>query len=575
MPRPATMTGASDRRTSLAGAIVARRLARRSLARAVAHLDDELSGLLAGPVPAAVRLRPRSPAASRSSCAASCRTVPGSSGCRLRATILVVLAVVAFGMLTPVIGYALGGIRSPMIVGGLATPRGRAARTRRASSVGLIAFSVVAVQPSAQAADARPSSCPASGSRLMRPMLADLGARLLGRAHASTISVSASRLPDRHADRRAARHRADRDHLDPAALHLRHLAGRLDDHARRHLLRRAVRRLDHGDPGAHAGRGRARSSRCSTATRWRARAAPARRWRWRPSARSSPAASRRSSSAPSRDRSAGRAASRPGGLLRAHRARPRVRRSCSPAARSSRPSSSVLIGVILASVGTDVETGVQRLTFGHAVAARGHRHRGARDGVLRRRRDPAQSRGHATSGASIGTAIGRLWPSRDEMRRSALPALRGTAIGSLLGILPGSGTLLAPFASYVLEKKLVAAPGAIRQGRAGGRRGAGSRQQRRGADLLHPADEPRPAAERRDGADARRADDPGHRARPAGLHQEPGSVLGHGRLDVDRQPDAARHQPAADRALGLAAAGALPPALSRRSCSSAASASTR
>jgi putative tricarboxylic transport membrane protein len=118
---------------------------------------------------------------------------------------------------------------------------------------------------------------------------------------------------------------------------------------------------------------------------------------------------------------------------------------------------SVLIGVILAGVGTDVETGVQRLTFGQpsllegvgiTVLAMGFFGVGE---IMRNLEDSDVKQ-------SIGAAIGRLWPSRDEMRRSAGPALRGTAIGSLLGILPGSGTLLAPFASYVLEKKISRTP---------------------------------------------------------------------------------------------------------------------
>ncbi len=50
--------------------------------------------------------------------------------------------------------------------------------------------------------------------------------------------------------------------------------------------------------------------------------------------------------------------------------------------------------------------------------------------------------------------IGRLWPSGEEIKRAIGSVLRGTTLGSLLGVLPGSGTLLAPFASYVPEKKL-------------------------------------------------------------------------------------------------------------------------
>jgi putative tricarboxylic transport membrane protein len=44
------------------------------------------------------------------------------------------------------------------------------------------------------------------------------------------------------------------------------------------------------------------------------------------------------------------------------------------------------------------------------------------------------------------------------MRRSALPILRGTLIGGVLGVLPGNGAVLGPFASYALEKKLARDP---------------------------------------------------------------------------------------------------------------------
>jgi len=118
---------------------------------------------------------------------------------------------------------------------------------------------------------------------------------------------------------------------------------------------------------------------------------------------------------------------------------------------------SVLIGVILASVGTDVETGVQRLTFGQpsllegigiAVLAMGF----FGVGEILRNLESSDAK------QAIAAKIGRLWPNRDEMRRSVGPALRGTAIGSMLGPLPGSGTLLAPFASYVVEKRISRTP---------------------------------------------------------------------------------------------------------------------
>ena len=42
--------------------------------------------------------------------------------------------------------------------------------------------------------------------------------------------------------------------------------------------------------------------------------------------------------------------------------------------------------------------------------------------------------------------------------RSVGPILRGTAIGSVLGLLPGGGALIATFASYTVEKKLSKTP---------------------------------------------------------------------------------------------------------------------
>ena len=113
----------------------------------------------------------------------------------------------------------------------------------------------------------------------------------------------------------------------------------------------------------------------------------------------------------------------------------------------------VLFGIILATVGTDVETGAQRLTFGLPSLLEGLNVSILAMGIfgigeILHNLESPQGR------PMIKEAIGRLWPSRSEIKRSTGPVLRGTLIGSALGILPGSGTLLAPFASYVLEKKI-------------------------------------------------------------------------------------------------------------------------
>jgi putative tricarboxylic transport membrane protein len=54
--------------------------------------------------------------------------------------------------------------------------------------------------------------------------------------------------------------------------------------------------------------------------------------------------------------------------------------------------------------------------------------------------------------------IGRLLPGLKELRQSLWPIIRGTAIGSALGILPGNGAVLGAFASYTAEKKIARDP---------------------------------------------------------------------------------------------------------------------
>ncbi|HCW16913.1 MAG TPA: hypothetical protein DHL02_02920, partial [Achromobacter sp.] len=58
----------------------------------------------------------------------------------------------------------------------------------------------------------------------------------------------------------------------------------------------------------------------------------------------------------------------------------------------------------------------------------------------------------------ITDKVGSLYPSRQEFREAAPAIVRGTALGSALGILPGGGSVLSAFASYTLEKKLSKQP---------------------------------------------------------------------------------------------------------------------
>ena len=64
----------------------------------------------------------------------------------------------------------------------------------------------------------------------------------------------------------------------------------------------------------------------------------------------------------------------------------------------------------------------------------------------------------------VRAAIGRLLPTAADLRQCVAPVLRGTAIGSVLGILPGNGAVLGPFAAYTVEKRIARDPSRFGRG---------------------------------------------------------------------------------------------------------------
>ena len=116
--------------------------------------------------------------------------------------------------------------------------------------------------------------------------------------------------------------------------------------------------------------------------------------------------------------------------------------------------SMILLGLLLGQINTDVISGVPRYSFdipeltdgiGFVAIAMGVFGFGEIIANLGR---PAEHREVFTKD------VKGLWPTREDFK-NALPAvLRGTSLGSLLGVLPGGGALLAAFAAYTLEKKV-------------------------------------------------------------------------------------------------------------------------
>src|ERR671927_109782 len=117
----------------------------------------------------------------------------------------------------------------------------------------------------------------------------------------------------------------------------------------------------------------------------------------------------------------------------------------------------ILVGVLLSTVGTDLETGEERMTFGFPPLSDGLDFAVLAMGVFGIA-EIMRNLDHTEHRDVVRQAIGRLLPSKEDFKQSYKPVLRGTFIGAILGILPGNGAVLGPFAAYTLEKKLAKDP---------------------------------------------------------------------------------------------------------------------
>jgi putative tricarboxylic transport membrane protein len=113
----------------------------------------------------------------------------------------------------------------------------------------------------------------------------------------------------------------------------------------------------------------------------------------------------------------------------------------------------IILGLLLGLIGTDVNSGVQRYTFAIPELADGIGFVIVAMGMFGLGEVIANLQNEATRDVAI-TKVTGLWPTRDDFRRIIAPTLRGTALGSFLGILPGGGAALASFGAYALEKRV-------------------------------------------------------------------------------------------------------------------------
>src|SRR5437016_11769881 len=124
----------------------------------------------------------------------------------------------------------------------------------------------------------------------------------------------------------------------------------------------------------------------------------------------------------------------------------------------------ILMGLLMSMVGSDLETGAGRMTFDIAELADGIGFTNIAMGVfgfaeiIRNLELPEESRD------IVSAKVTGLMPKRQDLIDSAGAMARGTVLGSISGIHPGGGAVIASFAAYTFEKKIAKDPSRFGRG---------------------------------------------------------------------------------------------------------------
>jgi putative tricarboxylic transport membrane protein len=118
-----------------------------------------------------------------------------------------------------------------------------------------------------------------------------------------------------------------------------------------------------------------------------------------------------------------------------------------------------LIGLFLGSVGTDLETGSERFTFGMTELDDGIELIALALGLF----GIAEFMSSVNQVAPINTkythvGLKDMRPTKEDMKRAFFPMWRGTIVGSLCSLIPGTGPTIASFVAYATEKKISRTP---------------------------------------------------------------------------------------------------------------------
>jgi putative tricarboxylic transport membrane protein len=124
----------------------------------------------------------------------------------------------------------------------------------------------------------------------------------------------------------------------------------------------------------------------------------------------------------------------------------------------------VILGLLLGLVGTDGQSGGTRFSFGLVVLSDGIGFVPLAIGVFGLGEVIANLLAPEQSRSLVGKKIIGIWPTREDFRQAWPAVVRGTTLGSILGVLPGGGATLSAFAAYVLEKKVAKDPSRFGRG---------------------------------------------------------------------------------------------------------------
>ncbi|HEX5684119.1 MAG TPA: tripartite tricarboxylate transporter permease [Ideonella sp.] len=125
----------------------------------------------------------------------------------------------------------------------------------------------------------------------------------------------------------------------------------------------------------------------------------------------------------------------------------------------------ILLGLLLGQINTDVISGVPRYSFDIAELTDGIAFVTIAMGVFGFGEIIANLGRPAEHREVFTKHVTGLWPTRQDFKDAFPAVLRGTTLGSMLGVLPGGGALLASFAAYTVEKKMKGRPGEVAFGK--------------------------------------------------------------------------------------------------------------